>query len=869
MKVLKPQALGLATRPIEFRKRFGLSISAYLHLPFAQGPNGTLWAEQSMWSFLGKEMVQPMIDEGVAKLTPEFLVHGKAWLPKDVRPGAPAACAVRARLGTCEKTLLVFGDRYWDGTRASAPQPFESMPIEWSAAYGGADFAPNPSGRGRAAQDGVTRLPNIESPQERVQRPDQAVSPTGFGAFDAMAPQRTRFRGTYDLDYLKQHAPGFAPDTDWRYFNLAPQDQWLQAPLAGDETFAFDNLHPEKPRIEGRLPGLRARVFAGYEMAGTAEPKVREVPLRLTTVWFFPHAERCIAIFQGLAEVGTDDGSDVVSLMGAVERVGQPRTDAHYLDAAAKRVDPNIGAIYSLVDSDLLPEGISTVDPDVEAAKAPFDMAGLQGEAQWRRAELDVQIARDKALASGKDPDALGIVMPVREVMPTGEALAPYLVRKVEEAQAAQWAAVEDAVTLLERAFAASDRLKIDLAEVQHRGPPRYNAEQHLAALRVQAAILTVPPDLDALLPKLVQLEATHRAGYLQSAHMQPPAFAMEAKAASALRDEMARAMPAGMRYFAGLDLTGADFSGLDLRGVDFSNAWLESANLAGANLSGADFSSAVLAHANLQGVIAVGTKFSRANLGKAQLAKAMCDDADFSDAVLMHCAFAGTQMRRANFAKANLLETTWGVADWGGALMAGQTLYKLDLRGMQWPGADLSACNIIESDLSGVDLQAALLAGTTFVTCKLDGARCAGAQCAGAVTVKECSLIGIDLSQADCTGFNFGGAMANGARLVRTRLDGANLASMRLEGADLRLGSAKGALARKAVLRHAVLAGADLSGAIFQGADLRGADMRRSNLFGADLTRVRLSGDTRFDGALLDRSRTWPRLSAEQQEAA
>ena len=285
MQVLKPQALGLSTRPIEFRKRFGLSVSAYLHLPFAQAGRGTLWAEQSMWSFLAKEMAQPLIDEGVAKLTPEFLVHGKAFPP----PDRPNGCAVRARFGAQEKTLLVLGDRYWDGTRPSVAPPFEEMALDWSRAYGGPDYPLNPGGRGRQKQDGITRLPNIELPHDRLLRPDQTIAPAGFGALDVMHPQRVQYRGTYDADYLKQHAPGFAPDTDWRYFNLAPPDQWMGTALAGDEAFSFENMHPTKPLVEGRLPGMRARVFVGYRIEG-AEPKIREVPLRLTTVWFFPHA---------------------------------------------------------------------------------------------------------------------------------------------------------------------------------------------------------------------------------------------------------------------------------------------------------------------------------------------------------------------------------------------------------------------------------------------------------------------------------------------------------------------------------------------------------------------------------------------------
>jgi uncharacterized protein YjbI with pentapeptide repeats len=643
MQILKPQALGLSTRPIEFRKRYGLSISAYLHLPFAQGERGCLWAEQSMWSFLAREMAQPLIDEGVVKLTPEFLVHGHAFAPED----RPNACAVRARLGTREKTLLVFGDRYWDGARPSTPRPFASMPLGWAAAYGGADFAANPQGKGREARDGVTWLPNIELPGDRLLRPDQAVAPAGFGALDLMNPQRARHRGTYDADYLQQHAPGFAPDTDWRFFNLAPSDQWMGAALAGDERFAFDNMHPSRPLVEGRLPGMRARVFVGYRVEGS-EPKVREVPLRLTTVWFFPHAERCIAIFQGLAEVGTDDGSDVLSLMGAVERNGEARTDQHYLDAAARRADPRTGALYAIVDSDLLPAGVSTADPDVEAAKAPFAMAGLQGEAQRRRAQVDVELARQKARDMGQDPDALGIRMPPREEVPQGDALPAYLEKVAKDMEAQQWAAVEDAVTALEKAYAMSARQKIDLGALKHRGPPLYKADRHLADLRAQAAVGSRPPDLAPLLPKLRQLEDTQRQGYLETAHMQPPAFAMPAAEAAALRQEMPRAMAAGIRFFAGIDFTGADFSGLDLRDVNFQGAWLESADLRNANLSGADFTGAVLAHAKLEGAICIGAKFGKANLGKAALARGVFDDADFSEAVLMRCAFAGTQMRRA-----------------------------------------------------------------------------------------------------------------------------------------------------------------------------------------------------------------------------
>ncbi|WP_395353002.1 DUF2169 domain-containing protein [Variovorax sp. UC122_21] len=101
-----------------------------------------------------------------------------------------------------------------------------------------------------------------------------------------------------DEAYLQNHAPGFPPDVDWRHFNMAPRDQWLAAPLRGDEPFALENLHPEKPLLQGQLPGLRLRVFADYRLPGTAAAggeafKLKEVPMRLTTVWFFPRWSAC------------------------------------------------------------------------------------------------------------------------------------------------------------------------------------------------------------------------------------------------------------------------------------------------------------------------------------------------------------------------------------------------------------------------------------------------------------------------------------------------------------------------------------------------------------------------------------------------
>lgn len=864
MRIIKPRQLSLSFRTIEIQRRFGLCVTGYLHVPFAQAEGGSLWGEQSMWNFFATQGLM-LLDEGVAKTTAEYLVHGRAFAP----PHSPGRCAVRARVGDREKTLLVFGERFWNGSTATDPLPFDDgMPITWDRAYGGPDFPANPIGKGRVADQGMLPLPNIELPDHPIVRPGQAVPPAGFGPInDVLHPQRAQYRGTYDDDYLKQHAPGFAPDIDWKHFNLAPADQWFDAPLQGDETFAFDHLHSEKPRLEGRLPGLKVRSF--IELLRDGEKSgLREVPLRLTTAWFFPNDERCILVFHGLTPIATDDASDVGLLMGAIERIGEEKPDEHYAKAVADRDDPRFGGIRSLRDGDLLPDKLDLADPEQITAESAFKLEGFQAQAQRRRAEVDMSVARSKASAMGLDPDKLGMKLPPQATPPSGDKLADFLEAQMQESERQQIKGLEDALDHLIRAMRFAKQNNLNLAELQHRGPPAFSAKAKFAELESRQLLPPTPEAQQKLRGQLAQMEGAERLGYLQGAHMQPAARPMPPEKAAPLKEEMRRARELGLRFFGGLDFTGADFSGLDLSGFDFSGAMLESANLAGANLAGANFSGAVLARVDFTGANAIGASFIAANLGRAKLAQAAFDNADLTGATLSYCDFAQTRFPGAKLAGATLLETTFGPANWQGVSAPGINLLKRDLKGLDLSDADLSGTVFVECDLSGCELRRANLSGANFVQCKLEGTILIGAQAANVVFAKETTLRGADFAGADLSHANLGGIDASGARLHQAKLDGANLSGTTLDNIDGTLASAKGALVRRATLRDAKLGGIDFMDAILQHADLRGADLRRSNLFGADLSRIRLDANVQLDGSLLERARTYPRLSAAEQEA-
>lgn len=115
-----------------------------------------------------------------------------------IAPGGATHATVRVRLDPYDLELDVIGDRVWIRRAlalvASAPAPFERMPVTWGRAYGGAatgpygplPFAANPEGRGYylSAKEAEGRpLPNVEDPHRRVQVWTDQPDPVGFGPY--------------------------------------------------------------------------------------------------------------------------------------------------------------------------------------------------------------------------------------------------------------------------------------------------------------------------------------------------------------------------------------------------------------------------------------------------------------------------------------------------------------------------------------------------------------------------------------------------------------------------------------------------------------------------------------------------------------
>jgi uncharacterized protein YjbI with pentapeptide repeats len=868
MKTIKPQKLGLLTRCFEYEHRFYFGISVLMFVPLCGEPD--LLSEVSMWELVAAELGKDgILEASIPKARAEFLVTGFAY-PAGGQPSP--GCMVKVALGNREKALHVFGDRAWRHGRVTEPEPFTQMALSWQQAYGGPGFAENPLGKGvkpGAGEQGKAHmLPNLQYPQETAHLPNVRMTPAGFSPLDISWPQRISKSGTYDSAWLQEDFPAFARDIDWAIFNIAPQDQWFSGHLQGNEPYLLENLHPQKPRIEGALPDFKARCFITRQtQAGSA---FEEVSTRLSTVWFFPHRERAVLIHQGLCEVIDEDGSDIVHLVIGAERLTEPRSEPHYKDVLEKRLDKEKGMLFALKDSLLVPAGL----PDSSVVMPPDE--DLIRQKMRKRAEREIARARSVVESHGLDPDVHAPKpLPPEEPLPDLEHLPEFMKKleeKAEEEKKKARAGMAQSERRVEALFAS---LNMDYEQIRKEytrkpsGPPDFSAQEKIDHLRgladQQRQEGQDPAEIEgylndqAFIQRFYDGEQKLKALYRIAAHHQDPASPKRDEPGRILR-QMVMSAYANGQSLAGKDLTGVDLSGLDLRNADFENALMESANLESADLSGARLGNAVLAHANLKMTRMTGADLRNANLGKAICIECNAADTDCRDAILAGADLTGACFKDARMDGCNCSGAVFSNTDFSGIQAAQLSFLESDLRGLKFSGARLQKCIFLKVDLSGVDFSGAFLHGTVFLE----------------VIGKHCCFTAADMTNTRFVGDSvFDASTFVGSRLIDANLRGVSLRDCNFSealidradfsGCDLRNATFYRAVGRevsfvKAKLNDAKMISLNAMHGSLQRADLRGADLRGANLYQVDMARVYADQRTQLGDTFTRKVRIYPK---------
>lgn len=871
MKTVKPQKLGLLTRNFEYRKRFYLGISILMYIPLDSPPD--LLSEASLWETVPEEIgKEGVLDAGIPKARAEFLAAGYAFPPGGQ---SSPACTVRIALGNREKTLNVFGDRQWKLGTLSRPAPFRKMELSWQRAYGGQGFAQNPLGRGVKTVKtvgGKTRmLPNLQYAADTLYDPDIGIRPANFGPLDITWPQRSSKAGTYNKEWLERDFPAFARDIDWTLFNVAPSDQWFDDYLRGDESFCLENLHQDKPRIEGRLPGFAGRCFVTRRKQ--SEEVFEELNPRLSTVWFFPHLERAVLIHQSLCETVDEDGSDIVHLMIAAERIGAARSTEHYLDVLAKRLDKDKGMIYALKDSLLVPEDL----PD-SGIVMPAD-EDLIRKKMRQRAQRQIAEARAVAESHGLDPDEHAPKpLPPEEPVPDLEHLPDFFAKleaaaekQKEEAQQAKAESEKRLETLVTAQGMDFEVFRKEYTE-KPKGPPDFSAREKIDLLEGMAEEMRQqgqdPEEIEAYLQDedfrrlLFDGERQVKEGYRMAAHHQDPAPLKRGEEGARLRKMVIDACSRG-ESLAGKDLTGIDLSGLDLRGGNFEKAFMENANLQGAILDNVNLHRAVLAHANLTHARLCGADLSEANLGKTRCTDCNAEGADCRTSILAQADLSGACFKNADLTSCDCSGAVYNRTDFTG-IQANQLVFlECDLRGLNLSAARLKQCAFIKVDLSGVDFRGAFLASAVFLdtagkSCRFDGADMTNARFVG-----QCVFDNSNFSEAKLDDANLRGISLQDCDFTHTHINRTDFSECNLRGANFYRAVGREVAFVKADLNNAFMVSLNMMDGSLQRSDIRGADLRGSNLYQVDLARVHANPHTQLGDTFAKKVRIYPKRVA------
>lgn len=880
-RVIKPLRLSLNQRVVTVRRAHHLSVGMLMYFPF-EAPEVAL-PEVGMWqqvaTTLGKDAI---FDEGLPKPRGEVLVFGRAFAPGgEPKPTFSARLRVdRGDASLVDKSIYVVGKRRWQLTGPTDPEPITEMPLVWENAFGGPDYPPNPRGMGiePVEEEGskVVLLPHLESPDHLIRSPNDRPPPACFGALDPTLAGRMAKMGTYGTKWVEQEFPGFAKDLDPEYFQVASEDQRLRDYFQGGESVVLENLHPTRPRLEARVPRVRARCFVQRKGAAAAQGGLEEIKTRLETLILLPNAERGVAIFRGMIDVAEDDAADLEVLLLGFERSDAPKPSEHYRAVLAQRLDKERGHLYSLRDKDLLPERAPGEAPLAFPDDRLSDMDELvkrSGHMERRsraRAQRELDQLRAAAAQLGQDPDeTLPREVPGPAEAPALDELAEFvegaeaeMASHTKDAEAKQREAEEQARQMCAQQGVDFDAM-VEKGRQEGGGPPKFRSDEEIARLRDLAEMsrrggipmveLEAKLEDPAFIDGLRKTEAAQLSAYRAYAHFLPAALPRDEAAQAAVRAEVERALAAG-EPLARRDLTGADLRGLRLAGADLREALLEGADLRECDLSGADASGAVLARARLEGARLPGAQLVETNFGEAELAGANLEGARLMRANLHKARLAGALLSGANLSGAELYETALAGADLRGVDAEDVLFFQLDLTEVRFAGAKLQKTTFFHCKGRGVDFSEALLEGSTFVQAQLDGASFRKALAPNLRFVPESSLPKADFSGAEMATAFLRGVNLEGASFVGAGADNADFSEANLRGAQLTLLRGKGARFVRTDLTDADLSGANLMDAMLMKAKLPGANFLRANLFAANLMQARGDDRTIFSDALIKR---------------
>lgn len=863
MYTIQPSRLSILTRPYQWRRSLRLGVGIYALAKYT----GTKWIlepDQKLWAeVLGDLDSEGLLDQVMPKANPEFLASGYAYTHAQTEKNK---CIVKVEVGNLKKSLLVFGDRYWIDNSPSKPQEFSKLPINWKNSFGGASNIKNSDGKGLdeilVGEIRVTPLPNIENPLQQISSKTDRPEPISFGPIGPNHPDRLSMIGSYSEEWFKYDFPGFLPDMDPRIFNMAPEDQqWIQlSEVPKGASFKIWNMHPEKACWEGTLPRLNARAFIKKEKPDSLLQEIEG--MTLSTTWFLPERDSIILMFHGSIEIEDEDADDIATIMGAIEQEDDCRSIDHYRNVFMLRTDFESAPDYATDDSQLVSEALITSSVGVEDYSLDKSKLSMRIDKFLETQEKQTSETLNRYGIVDRDYES-EFVGPDVELSSMTDAERSDYFKKIEEASDDQIKKIISQTKIDNPKSAAllnkiekmidADAEDAEDYKIPISGPPDLSYFDQDINDRIKGH-----EDYQKFKEQTQRLKGYARKSYLYTAQHQQTAPRVSSERNQLILQEIS-ARYQETKDLTKLDLTGINFDRLTFDGADFSETFLENTLFSHCILKNINFNEAVLTRSHFINCTLENINFKKSNLAESKLENCKVVDTHFIETEIDDIQFFKSTFLRSKFETivpdkvewidSRFLECSFDLSVLSDGIIKSSVFSKSNLFKVLFENMKLWNTEFTQSLLKDCAFSEVFCDSTNFTDSTLTN-----------VMFEE------DSQLLAC---RFLTSVLQECNFIETQMDSIQFCGSNLTGSDFTKAILHTCNFDNAVARDTIFYKADLTGSSFRSANLIQATLEKSNLadcdfsnatmFRTNVSKVKLSPETKFDGAFQDQLELYP----------
>ncbi|MCS7008513.1 MAG: DUF2169 domain-containing protein, partial [Chthoniobacterales bacterium] len=598
----------------------------------------------------------------------EFTLSGTAYPPSGSE--SIRAFPVEVQVGSLRKVLRVYGVRKWEPNghrfRAGQPAPASPIPLTWANSYGGPEYDWNPLGKGVSGLE----MHQIDYAQAPIDHPLPNLMPAGFAPIPPHWKLRSRYLGTFTENYVAESWPWMPPDFDWRYYQSAPQDQWLSGSWQGNENIMLNGFFPDQPTIRNfQLPCGFVACVVRYHPNWTLEDKTpREswplvaITMALDSLHIEPDNKQIFLVWRGWLPVANIKCPNVAALSldwFQLNSVTQEQATQHCLSRLL-----NMEAVQMQMvkpPQPPQPQQISEL-PQLEFPESPLVKAVRQVAADIIKV-LEYEAEERNLGKYQQDPTIQNVLEEIEK-----------LSQQISSATSSKFSS-EQVNQELQKNPEFLNKLKELLQTLHEKENPGVPFDQ--SSVEKFAEEISNENSFDYRKYAEERLKKTlDQIEKLQSKYPKPLHWKDFLNEDGSVNEKKLRST--------------------SLKGADFSGAQFLNANLSKINFSGVNFTKANLQGSNFQGAILKNTVFTEANLENVDLRHAVLEGTDFTKSQVRGVFWEGVMGTRPKFSQLELEE--------------------VEFKNIRLPEARFEFCN-----LNRAKLENALLLNADFVSCKIE----------------------------------------------------------------------------------------------------------------------------------------------------